>query len=186
MGELGLLDDTGRKTVPGRTFLGLMKELAQAASGADVRAAVASRLGLEAGFGHHAAPGMAGPFRRRERSPSRRAPPSTSWPCPMIERLRYEAGERDMVVLQHEFLTGRSRAGPRGSSRRSSTSAFRAATPPCPAPSACPRRSAPVSILEGRIGQTGVHVPVHPEIYGPILEELEALGIRFEEKRRVL
>ena len=41
-------------------------------------------------------------------------------------------------------------------------------------------------VLEGRIGLTGVHVPVHPEIYGPILEELEALGIRFEEKRRVL
>jgi len=29
-------------------------------------------------------------------------------------------------------------------------------------------------------------VPVHPDIYAPILEELRTLGVRFVEKRRVL
>ena len=38
-------------------------------------------------------------------------------------------------------------------------------------------------ILEGRIRATGVQVPVLPEIYEPILDELGTLGIRFEEKR---
>ena len=41
-------------------------------------------------------------------------------------------------------------------------------------------------ILEGRIGLKGVQVPVVPEIYGPILDELEPLGVRFLEKRQAL
>ena len=29
---------------------------------------------------------------------------------------------------------------------------------------------------------TGVHIPVIPEIYNPILDELEEIGIKFKEK----
>lgn len=36
--------------------------------------------------------------------------------------------------------------------------------------------------LEGKIKLTGLHVPVWPEIYVPIVEELEKHGIRFEER----
>ncbi len=36
-------------------------------------------------------------------------------------------------------------------------------------------------ILEGKIALTGVQVPVVPEIYEPVLAELEALGIKFVE-----
>jgi saccharopine dehydrogenase (NADP+, L-glutamate forming) len=36
--------------------------------------------------------------------------------------------------------------------------------------------------LDGKIELSGLHVPVLPEIYEPILEELEKAGIRFEEK----
>jgi hypothetical protein len=41
-------------------------------------------------------------------------------------------------------------------------------------------------ILEGRIRETGVRVPVTPDIYDPILDELARLGIRFEEQRQPL
>ncbi len=37
-------------------------------------------------------------------------------------------------------------------------------------------------ILEGRINLTGVHRPIIPEIYDPILEELAALNISLEER----
>jgi saccharopine dehydrogenase-like NADP-dependent oxidoreductase len=37
-------------------------------------------------------------------------------------------------------------------------------------------------ILQGEIDLTGVHTPVIPEIYEPILEELERLGISFVEE----
>ncbi len=39
--------------------------------------------------------------------------------------------------------------------------------------------------LDGKIKPKGLHVPVLPEIYEPILEELEKVGIRFEEKVQV-
>jgi saccharopine dehydrogenase (NADP+, L-glutamate forming) len=41
-------------------------------------------------------------------------------------------------------------------------------------------------ILEGRIRETGVRVPVTPDIYNPILDELASLGIRFREERKAL
>ena len=37
-------------------------------------------------------------------------------------------------------------------------------------------------ILDGRINLTGVHRPIIPEIYEPILEELAALNISLEER----
>ena len=38
-------------------------------------------------------------------------------------------------------------------------------------------------ILEGEINLTGVHIPVLPEIYEPVLGELERLGIVCEEEK---
>ena len=37
-------------------------------------------------------------------------------------------------------------------------------------------------ILEGEITEPGVHIPVMPGIYNPILEELSGVGINFIEK----
>ncbi|HMH23081.1 MAG TPA: saccharopine dehydrogenase C-terminal domain-containing protein [Puia sp.] len=36
-------------------------------------------------------------------------------------------------------------------------------------------------ILEGKIGLTGLHIPILPEIYEPVLQELASQGIRFKE-----
>jgi hypothetical protein len=38
-------------------------------------------------------------------------------------------------------------------------------------------------VAEGKITQTGVLRPVHPEIYEPILAECRRLGICFKERR---
>ncbi|MFQ6039040.1 MAG: saccharopine dehydrogenase C-terminal domain-containing protein, partial [Candidatus Aminicenantales bacterium] len=38
-------------------------------------------------------------------------------------------------------------------------------------------------ILEGKIQKKGVHIPVQPDIYEPILEELKNMGIAFKEKK---
>jgi saccharopine dehydrogenase-like NADP-dependent oxidoreductase len=40
-------------------------------------------------------------------------------------------------------------------------------------------------MLQGKINLTGVHVPILPEIYNPILDELEAFNIVFKEKEIV-
>jgi saccharopine dehydrogenase-like NADP-dependent oxidoreductase len=36
-------------------------------------------------------------------------------------------------------------------------------------------------ILEGKIELTGLHIPILPEIYEPVIDELEKAGIRFQE-----
>ncbi len=37
-------------------------------------------------------------------------------------------------------------------------------------------------VLEGAITLTGLQIPIVPELYNPILKELEQLGIKFVEK----
>jgi saccharopine dehydrogenase (NADP+, L-glutamate forming) len=184
MVELGLLDDAPKDRT-GFTFDGLMRELAGADAGIDTRAAVALRLGLEPGSAVLGSLEWLGLFEKTP-LPAARGSALDNLTAMMMDKLRYEAGERDMIVLQHEFLV-RTRTGglerivstlvdygvPGGDSSMSRTVGL---------PAAIGARL----VLEGRIGLTGVQVPVHPEIYGPILDELGALGIRFEEKRSVL
>jgi len=47
---------------------------------------------------------------------------------------------------------------------------------------ALPAAIAVKMILEGKIDNTGVHIPVIPEIYNRILDELEEMNIIFKEK----
>jgi hypothetical protein len=37
-------------------------------------------------------------------------------------------------------------------------------------------------VLEGKIKLTGLQIPIVPELYNPILNELDQLGIKFVEK----
>ena len=184
MVELGLLDET-LKDRTGGTFRGLMMELAQAAPGGDVCGSVAARLGLESGSAILAALDWLGLFDDRK-LPAEKGSALDNLAALMIEKLAYAGGERDMIVLQHEFLA-RTESGqserivstlidygvPGGDSSMSRTVGLPAAI-------------AARLVLEGKIRLTGVQVPVHPEIYGPVLEELGTRGIQFEEKRRFL
>ncbi len=97
--------------------------------------------------------------------------------------LAYEDGERDMVVLEHRFTTTRpghpaerihSRmivyGDPGGESATSRTVSLPAAV-------------AARMMLAGGLELSGVRLPIEPRIYEPVLDELEALGIGFEEWR---
>jgi saccharopine dehydrogenase-like NADP-dependent oxidoreductase len=99
----------------------------------------------------------------------------------MLALMPYAPGERDMLVLQHEFLAeypDRTRritstmvdfGIPGGDSSMSRTVGLPAAI-------------GVKLILQGKINLTGVRIPVVPEIYEPVLDELEELGIRSEER----
>jgi saccharopine dehydrogenase (NADP+, L-glutamate forming)/spermidine synthase len=185
IGDLGLLDETGVKDWAGRTYRDFMSILAQVPPGEDVKGAVAARLGLEPDSNIIARLEWLGLF-TTEPLPIARGSALDILAARMIERLKYETGERDMVILQHEFLT-ESREGrlgkitsrlidfgiPGGDSSMSRTVGL---------PAAIGARL----ITEGRIRETGVRVPVSPDIYSPILDELAALGLRFEEHRQAL
>lgn len=98
-----------------------------------------------------------------------------------LEKLQYSPGERDMVVLHHEFMAEYSDRKeritsslidfgiPYGDSSMARTVGLPAAV-------------AVKLILNDAIKLTGVHVPVMPEIYNPVLDELEELGIKCSEK----
>jgi len=99
----------------------------------------------------------------------------------MLERMPYREGERDMVVLAHEFVA----VYQNGEKSISSTLIEFGASGGDTAMARTVGTPAAVGarmILEGRIDLAGVHIPVVPEIYQPILDELERLGIAFEER----
>jgi saccharopine dehydrogenase-like NADP-dependent oxidoreductase len=101
--------------------------------------------------------------------------------CNLFEqKLKYAPGERDMIVMHHEFIaeypnrkekimsTMIDYGIPNGDSSMSRTVAL-------------PVAIASRMILEGSIDLVGVHRPVMPEVYEPILKELETLNIKLEE-----
>ena len=97
------------------------------------------------------------------------------------EKLKYAPGERDMIVMHHEFIAEYSDRKekitstmvdygiPNGDSSMSRTVAL-------------PVAIASRLILEGTIAKTGVHRPITADVYEPILAELESLDISLEEK----
>lgn len=98
----------------------------------------------------------------------------------MLEKMQYAPGERDMLILQHQIEA----VYPDRTERITSTMVdfgipygytSMARTVGLPAAIAVKL------ILNGQIKLTGVQIPVVPEIYEPVLTELEELGIRFVE-----
>ena len=104
----------------------------------------------------------------------------------MTERLAYAEGERDMCLLHHEFgvvnqdgsrakllstLQIRGEPYPEGPSSMATTVGVTAAV-------------AARCVLDGTIDRRGVVLPVTPDIYNPILDEMAAEGVEFVERER--
>jgi saccharopine dehydrogenase (NADP+, L-glutamate forming) len=182
IGDLGLLEETGIRDWRGRTYRDFMAFVVQAPPGTDLKTFVAGRLGLEPSSDIIGRLEWLGLF-ADEPLPVASGSPLDILAARMIERLEYREGERDMVVLQHEFLT----ETPRGKERITSTlvdygipGGDSSMSRTVGLPAAIGARL----VLEGRIRETGVRVPVTPDIYNPVLDELARLGIRFKEERR--
>jgi saccharopine dehydrogenase (NADP+, L-glutamate forming) len=99
----------------------------------------------------------------------------------MTERCRFAPGERDMIVMQHEFEID---FADRRQRRLSSLVDYGI---PGGASAMARTVSLPMAIavrmmLEGTLRQQGVIAPILPDIYTPILKELETLGIAFKER----
>ena len=99
----------------------------------------------------------------------------------MLEKCGYADGERDMIVMQHEFLIRYDNREehvystlveygiPGGDSAMARTVGL-------------PLAIATRMVLDGRIVERGVVTPVKPGIYNPILDELEGVGISFDDR----
>ncbi|MDT8394680.1 MAG: saccharopine dehydrogenase C-terminal domain-containing protein [Bacteroidales bacterium] len=99
----------------------------------------------------------------------------------MISKMMIGPEERDMVVLQHTFVADyngekeviRSTMLDYGSQQTDTSIARTVALP-----AAC----GVDMILQEQISATGVHIPVIPDIYNPILDQLETMDIKMEEE----
>ena len=98
----------------------------------------------------------------------------------MLDKMLYAPGERDMLILRHEFEA----EYPDRREKITSTMidfgiphGYTSMARTVGLPSAIGVRL----VLEGKVQLTGVQAPVMPEIYEPVLDELEALGIKFVE-----
>jgi saccharopine dehydrogenase (NADP+, L-glutamate forming) len=93
--------------------------------------------------------------------------------------LAMRATDRDMIVMVHEIgyrLKGKpheARSVLRIEGEDSMHTAMARTV-------GLPLGIAAVLVLDGKIGLTGVHIPILPAIYDPVMAELERQGIRFE------
>lgn len=183
LSELSLMDDSVRDDLSGLTFAQLTGRLVQAkepAGANKLRAALVAKLEIE---------------------PDSFVISNLEWlgllsdnPLPsgantlmdvlvarMLELMPYEPGERDMIVLHHIFVAEYPDRAERITSTlidygipHGDTSMARTVS--------LPAAIAVKLVLSGQIAVTGVQVPVLPEIYNPVLAELETLGIKCVEE----
>jgi len=181
MVRLGLLDQE-EKDWTGLTFAGFMRMI-MGTKAKDLKKAVSDRLGLHPGLAIFRRLEWLGLF-SDEPLPLKKGSALDIVGARMIDKLSYADGERDMVILQHEFIAAYPKAGkeritstlidygiPHGDTSMARTVGL---------PAAIGTRM----ILEGKIREVGVHIPVLPHIYMPILDELRNLGIAFKENRQ--
>jgi len=176
--DLGLLDETERSDLSGRTHAEILARQIDS-DGADLKTDLAAWLQL---------PIDAKPISDLEwlgllgddPVPAEDTTLLDVVASRMLAQMQYGPGERDMLVMQHEFVveysdrTERITATmidygiPNGDSSMSRLVGLPAAI-------------AARMVLQEEIRLTGVHTPVLPEIYEPVLAELARLDVSFEE-----
>lgn len=176
--ELGLLDETKRDDLEGLTFAQFTAQLI-GSSGTDLKAELASYLDLPMDAKPIADLEWLG-FLGSDALPDGADTPLDILAARMLQKMSYAPGERDMLVMQHEFVaeypdrietitsTMVDYGIPNGDTSMSRLVGLPAAI-------------AAKHVLLGTIDLTGVHAPMIPEIYEPILAELAQMGVAFTE-----
>lgn len=179
LNELGYFGLEERPDLPGKTFRQVMAELIGKPDTTDLKADLAAHLNVAPNSGVMMALEWLGLL---DDVP---VPPKTTLldvlADQMLAKMPYREGERDMVVLVHEFVA----AYPDREEQITATlldfgipGGDTAMARTVGLPAAIASRL----ILEGQVNLTGVHIPVRPEIYEPVLDELAALGIEVKER----
>jgi len=180
MVRLGLNDKTERPEIADKTFADLTAALLGCSASDDLRAKAADKLGLNSDAKELDRIEWLGYF-GDDPLPVDQTSAFEVLIARLDEKMAYKDGERDMIVLTHEFIAesaGGARQKihstmidygvPGGDSAMSRTVSLPAAI-------------AVRMIVEGTIADPGVHIPVAKSIYEPALAELERLGIVCKE-----
>jgi len=100
----------------------------------------------------------------------------------MIAKMILGQEERDMVVMQHTFLAGYPDGSKEVIKSRMLDFGTLATDTAVARTVALPAAVGVEMILQGQISAKGVHIPVIPEIYNPILDRLEDMNIKMIEE----
>jgi saccharopine dehydrogenase-like NADP-dependent oxidoreductase len=181
MVDLGLLSLEERDDLGGQTYRELMASLVPGAEVGSVEKDVADHLGIDMESEPMLRWRWLGLFSDDKVDPEPTLLDVLSHR--LLQKLEYGPGERDMIVLHHDFdvelADGKKKITsslidygvPGGDSAMSRTVSLPAAI-------------AVRLVLEGKLDVVGVHIPVKRSIYEPVLEELETLGIRCREEEQ--
>lgn len=176
--DLGYLDETERKDIGGLTYRRLVARLINS-DGVHLKSDLADFLGIAVESEPMAKLEWLG-LLSNDAIPADDDTYLDVVASRMLSKMGYAPGERDMLVMQHEFVaeyldrTEKTYATmvdygiPNGDSSMSRLVGLPAAV-------------ASRMILQGEIDLAGVHVPMIPEIYEPVLAELATMGISFNE-----
>jgi saccharopine dehydrogenase (NADP+, L-glutamate forming) len=181
--DLGLLDETPVTYPAGMTFAQWMAGFVNAPSTDNLRQQVAAHIGLDASDDVLGRFEWLGLFSNDELPiTGQETTPLDILAARMGAKMPYKKGERDMIVLLHQFVA---RFPGRPDEKISSTlidfgqpdgDSSMARTVSLPAAVGAKL------VLTGQIHDVGVHIPVKPEIYNPVLDELATMGIECQEK----
>jgi saccharopine dehydrogenase-like NADP-dependent oxidoreductase len=99
------------------------------------------------------------------------------------EKLVFKNKEKDMLILQHKFTVENA-----DKSKNLITSTLIDFGEALKESSMARTVSLPLAIgvrfmAEGKFNLTGVQIPIHKQIYEPVMKELETLGIKMDEKK---
>jgi saccharopine dehydrogenase (NADP+, L-glutamate forming) len=179
MKELGMLDDEV-KDYSGKTFADFLAEIASLPVDG-LRENLARKNDIPTGSDALKSLEFLGFFKNEKLSYQETTPFEITSDA-MIKRMSLGQEERDMVVLQHIFLA----SYPDGSIEVIKSSMLDFGSPATNTSIArtvaLPAAIAVRMILENKITVKGVHRPVIPEIYNPVLDELKTLGIEMKEE----
>ena len=177
--ELGYLDETVRGEIKGKSYLELLRGLIGGSG--EIAEDLADHLSL---------PRNAAIIKRLlwlglasdERIPDIDNTYLDVVASRMLKMMPMEEGDVDMCILFHEFKAEFPEGGVEYVTSTLADHGIPGGDTAIARTVALPAAIAARMILEGEIGEKGVHIPVLSDIYVPILNELERFGIRFTEK----
>jgi saccharopine dehydrogenase-like NADP-dependent oxidoreductase len=179
--DLGLVDETPRPGLKGITFKKMTADLVGCPPDARLKEATAAKLGIPAGSTIIQRLDWLGLFSDET------VPDVGNYLDILSERMQqklfFKEGEKDLLILRHRFVVEN-----KDKSRDMITSTLIDFGIPFGDSSMARTVSLPMAIgtrliAEGKIAMKGVLTPVYPEIYNPVLAELETLNIKMVEKR---
>ena len=177
--EIGLLGEESNNW-KGFSYESMMRELIQETGNADIKIALSNFLQLDIDSDVIKAFEWLG-FLQRKPLPLESGSALDILTKNLQAKLQYKKGERDMIILQHLFYA----KYPDGRCKEIKSSLIDFGIPDGDTSMArtvgLPLAIGARLILEEKINETGVQIPVIPQIYRPVLRELKALGIGFKE-----